>query len=65
MRYDRGRGSIDRHATDIVSSFVAGASRWPSRAGRGRRMIARDRDTQRIHRALSAAGYGRRPMDVT
>ena len=27
MRYDRGRGSFDRHPTDIVSTFVAGASR--------------------------------------
>lgn len=27
VRYDRGRGSLDRHATYIVSTFVAGASR--------------------------------------
>jgi integrase/recombinase XerD len=27
MRYDRGRGSLDRHATHIVANFVAGASR--------------------------------------
>jgi integrase/recombinase XerD len=27
MRYDRGRGSLDGHATYIVSTFVAGASR--------------------------------------
>ncbi len=27
MRYDRDRGSLDRHATYIVSTFVAGASR--------------------------------------
>ncbi|MGA9276555.1 tyrosine-type recombinase/integrase [Ilumatobacter sp.] len=27
MRYDRGRVSLDRHATYIVSAFVAGASR--------------------------------------
>lgn len=27
MRYDRGRGSLDRHPTYIVSTFVAGASR--------------------------------------
>lgn len=27
MRYDRGRGSLDRHVTYIVSTFVAGASR--------------------------------------
>ena len=27
MRYDRGRGSLDRHATYIVSTFVAGACR--------------------------------------
>ena len=26
MRYDRGRGSLDRHATYIVSTFLAGAS---------------------------------------
>jgi site-specific recombinase XerD len=27
MRYDRARQSLDRHATDIVATFVAGASR--------------------------------------
>jgi integrase/recombinase XerD len=29
MRYDRGRGSLDRHATYIVSTFVAVARRKP------------------------------------
>jgi integrase/recombinase XerD len=27
MRYDRGRQSLDRHATNIVAGFVAGAAR--------------------------------------
>ncbi len=27
MRYDRGRGSLDRHATYVVAAFLAGASR--------------------------------------
>ena len=27
MRYDRGRQSLDRHATYIVATFVASASR--------------------------------------
>ena len=27
MRYDRGRQSLDRHATYIIATFVAGASR--------------------------------------
>lgn len=27
MRYDRGRVSLDRHATYIVAAFVAGAAR--------------------------------------
>jgi integrase len=27
MRYDRARQSLDRHATDIVAAFVAGAAR--------------------------------------
>ena len=27
MRYDRGRGSLDRHATYIVATFLAGATR--------------------------------------
>jgi len=27
MRYDRGRGSLDRHATYIVAAFLAGAAR--------------------------------------
>ena len=28
MRYDRGRQSLDRHATYIVATFIAGAARW-------------------------------------
>jgi site-specific recombinase XerD len=27
MRYDRGRQSLDRHATYVVATFIAGASR--------------------------------------
>jgi hypothetical protein len=27
MRYDRGCGSLDRHATYIVAAYVAGAAR--------------------------------------
>ena len=27
IRYDRGRGSLDRHATYIVAAYVAGAAR--------------------------------------
>jgi hypothetical protein len=27
IRYDRARGSLDRHATYIVAAYVAGASR--------------------------------------
>jgi hypothetical protein len=27
MRYDRARQSLDRHATSIVATFVAGPSR--------------------------------------
>lgn len=27
MRYDRGRGSLDRHPTYIVATFLTGASR--------------------------------------
>ena len=27
MRYDRGRQSLDRHATSIVATFIAGAAR--------------------------------------
>jgi hypothetical protein len=27
MRFDRGRQSLDRHATFIVATFIAGASR--------------------------------------
>jgi len=29
MRYDRARGSLDRHATYIVAAYVAGAARHP------------------------------------
>ena len=27
MRYDRARGSLDRHATYVVAAFIAGAAR--------------------------------------
>ena len=27
MRYDRARGSLDRHATYIIAAYVAGAAR--------------------------------------
>jgi len=27
MRYDRARGSLDRHATYIAAAYVAGAAR--------------------------------------
>ena len=27
MRYDRARGSLDRHATYIVATYLAGAAR--------------------------------------
>jgi hypothetical protein len=27
MRYDRARGSMDRHATYIVAAYLAGAAR--------------------------------------
>jgi len=27
MRYDRARGSLDRHATYVVAAYLAGASR--------------------------------------
>jgi len=30
MRYDRARVSLDRHATYIVSAYIAGATRWGS-----------------------------------
>ena len=32
MRYDRARVSLDRHATYIVATFIAGAARWRSPA---------------------------------
>jgi site-specific recombinase XerD len=33
MRYDRARGSLDRHATDIVAAYLAGAARHPAPTG--------------------------------
>ena len=30
MRYDRGRGSLDRHATYIVATYLAGSIRSPN-----------------------------------
>jgi len=38
MRYDRGRQSLDRHATYIVATFIAGASRENT----GRRSVSRN-----------------------
>jgi len=38
MRYDRARVSLDRHATYIVSTYIAGAARWRRRPF-GRRQI--------------------------
>ena len=32
MRYDRARGSLDRHATYIVAAYVAGAARFGGRS---------------------------------
>ena len=29
MRYDRARASLDRHATYIVATYVAGAAGYP------------------------------------
>jgi hypothetical protein len=45
MRYDRARGSLDRHATNVVAAYLAGAARqaancpqadsaWPDPAAR-------------------------------
>ncbi|MGH9069473.1 MAG: tyrosine-type recombinase/integrase [Acidimicrobiales bacterium] len=34
MRYDRARVSLDRHATYIVATYIAGAARLPWRYGR-------------------------------
>ena len=33
IRYDRARGSLDRHATYIVAAYVAGAARQSARTG--------------------------------
>ena len=35
MRYDRARGSLDRHATYIVATYLAGATPITKRYGRG------------------------------
>jgi hypothetical protein len=34
MRYDRARASLDRHATYIVSAYIAGAARQQHPSGR-------------------------------
>jgi hypothetical protein len=41
MRYDRGRQSLDRHATYIVATFVAGAARSFHPTDAGPRELAR------------------------
>ena len=41
MRYDRARRSLDRHATYIVSTFIAGATR-PGGLACGRRLSTDD-----------------------
>ena len=35
IRYDRARGSLDRHATYIVAAYVAGAARYRHTRGGG------------------------------
>lgn len=43
MRYDRARQSLDRHATYIVATFVAGSSRGDSTH---HRLVGRERSAQ-------------------
>ena len=40
MRYDRARVSLDRHATYIVSTYIAGAARRPGVLGASRHLLA-------------------------
>jgi integrase/recombinase XerD len=35
IRYDRARGSLDRHATYIVAAYIAGAARQSAPADNG------------------------------
>ena len=49
MRYDRTRMSLDRHATYIVATFIAGAARSPSQRPR---FVAQ----ASAHRAIRAPG---------
>jgi site-specific recombinase XerC len=51
MRYDRARVSLDRHATYIVATFVAGAARYPPPARSG---------SQNRSRAGILCGWARR-----
>jgi integrase len=50
MRYDRARVSLDRHATYIVSTFIAGASRYPEMAAPHSTERARSGQSERICR---------------
>jgi len=40
MRYDRARGSLDRHATYVAAAYIAGAARGQRSAGRLRTATA-------------------------
>ena len=68
MRYDRGRQSLDRHATYIVATFIAGAARWQptlrrsvprARARTGRRNTTNN-ETRTRRRDRGSVGQSRR-----
>ena len=60
MRYDRARASLDRHATYIVATYLAGAARSPWRSVRPP-AAARLTSAWNIVQAITDAGHSRGP----
>ncbi len=67
MRYDRARGSLDRHATYIVAAYVAGGAR-SSRVTRRRPVTREDREPCRLaartaarRQLMAIISYGPQP----
>jgi len=50
MRYDRARGSLDRHATYVAAAYIAGAARGQRSAGRLRTATATQARTAQLCR---------------
>ncbi|MGH9054624.1 MAG: hypothetical protein ACRDYY_01950, partial [Acidimicrobiales bacterium] len=63
MRHDRARVSLDRHATYIVATYIAGAARLPWRYGR--QASPAGAQSHQLPSTPSADSAGREPTPAT